>query len=36
MSGQLRPWMVSAPKKWKGLQTHNSLAAMALRKPQVA
>lgn len=36
MSGKLSPWMVVGPKKWKGLQTHNSLAAMALRSPQMA
>ena len=33
MSGKLSPWMVVGPKKWKGLQSHNSLAAMALRSP---
>lgn len=36
MAGMLRPWQFVGPKRWKGLQTHESMAALALRKPQVA
>lgn len=32
MAGMLKPFQSVGPKRWKGLTTENSLAALALRK----
>ena len=34
MAGSLRPFQSYGPKRWKGLTTENSLAALALKKQQ--